>query len=399
MSLRDFVRRSLPLIGFGMVLTFFSGFGQTFLLSLYIPDLEKLLGISNTAFGGLYAAATMGSALTLPWVGAWYDRMPLWRYVVLVVVGLSLSLLLLSVAGHIVLVLLAFYGLRLFGQGLMSHTAVSSMARYFVVGRGKAISLALLGHPAGEAVLPLSITLLMHTIGWRLTLQLSFLLCLLLVLPVSWYLLRRSGVRLRAYAIQAQGADSSAGVISKMSIVRDRRFGVIAPLIFMHGFSITVVLFFQLKLGEVNGWTPAWIAGSIAAFALASATGILSAGPLVDRFSARRLFPYYAFPYLIGLAILIFFRHPLAYPAALFSLGLSNGFGSTINSALMAEAYGAGVIGKVRSLFATVIVVSTGLGPILFGLFLDNGWTFPEAYTGVAVGMALAILNGFRRLQ
>jgi MFS family permease len=398
MSVRDFVRRSLPLIGFGALLTFFSGFGQTFLLSLYIPDLEKMLGINNTAFGGLYAAATMGSALTLPWIGAWYDRMPLRKYVVLVVSGLGLSLLLLSVSEHILLVLVSFYGLRLFGQGLMSHTAVSSMARYFTMGRGKAISLALLGHPAGEAILPLSITLLMSTIGWRMTLQLSFVLCLLLVLPMAWVLLRRSGIRLRAYAIQAQGADGLGGVISKLSIVRDRRFWVIAPLIFMHGFSITVVLFFQLKLGEVNGWTPAWIAGSIAAFALASATGIVSAGPLVDRFSARSLFPYYAFPYLIGLGILIFFRQPLAYPAALFALGLSNGFGSTINSALMAESYGAGVIGRVRSLFATVIVVSTGLGPILFGLLLDHGWGFPAAYSLVAAGMALAIGNGFRRL-
>jgi MFS family permease len=398
MSVRDFVRRSLPLIGFGALLTFFSGFGQTFLLSLYIPDLEKMLGINNTAFGGLYAAATMGSALTLPWIGAWYDRMPLRKYVVLVVGGLGISLLLLSVSAHVVLVLVSFYGLRLFGQGLMSHTAVSSMARYFTMGRGKAISLALLGHPAGEAILPLSITLLMSTIGWRMTLQLSFALCLLLVLPMAWVLLRRSGIRLRAYAIQAQGADSLGGVISKLSIVRDRRFWVIAPLIFMHGFSITVVLFFQLKLGEVNGWTPAWIAGSIAAFALASATGIMSAGPLVDRFSARRLFPYYAFPYLIGLGILIFFRQPLAYPAALFALGLSNGFGSTINSALMAESYGAGVIGRVRSLFATVIVVSTGLGPILFGLLLDHGWGFPAAYSLVAAGMVLAIVNGLRRL-
>jgi MFS family permease len=398
MSVRDFVRRSLPLIGFGALLTFFSGFGQTFLLSLYIPDLEKMLGINNTAFGGLYAAATMGSALTLPWIGAWYDRMPLRKYVVLVVGGLGISLLLLSVSEHFVLVLVSFYGLRLFGQGLMSHTAVSSMARYFTMGRGKAISLALLGHPAGEAILPLSITLLMSTIGWRMTLQLSFALCLLLVLPMAWVLLRRSGIRLRAYAIQAQGADSLGGVISKLSIVRDRRFWVIAPLIFMHGFSITVVLFFQLKLGEVNGWTPAWIAGSIAAFALASATGIMSAGPLVDRFSARRLFPYYAFPYLIGLGILIFFRQPLAYPAALFALGLSNGFGSTINSALMAESYGAGVIGRVRSLFATVIVVSTGLGPILFGLLLDHGWGFPAAYSLVAAGMVLAIVNGLRRL-
>ena len=52
------LRDSLPLLVFGLILTFFSSFGQTFLLSLYVPSIEALLGISNTAFGSLYAVAT-----------------------------------------------------------------------------------------------------------------------------------------------------------------------------------------------------------------------------------------------------------------------------------------------------------------------------------------------------
>jgi hypothetical protein len=65
-KLKLFFRNNAGLIGFGMLLTFFSSFGQTFLLSLYVPSTEKLLNISNTEFGIVYAVATIGSVLTLP---------------------------------------------------------------------------------------------------------------------------------------------------------------------------------------------------------------------------------------------------------------------------------------------------------------------------------------------
>lgn len=145
------LRGSLPLLAFGLILTFFSSFGQTFLLSLSVPAIESLLGISNTVFGSLYAVATLSSAFTLPWLGGRFDRMPIRRYTLMVLLGLIAGLLLLSSARHIIVVGIAFYGLRLFGQGLMSHTAISAMARYFEANRGKAIGTATLGHPIGEA--------------------------------------------------------------------------------------------------------------------------------------------------------------------------------------------------------------------------------------------------------
>ena len=66
---------------------------------------------------------------------------------------------------------------------------------------------------------------------------------------------------------------------------------------------------------------------------------------------------------------------------------------------MMAEIYGVGVIGRVRSIFATVIVVSTGVGPIVFGIMLDAGWAFSRAFTVVSAAMALAVANGIRGLR
>jgi MFS family permease len=394
---KSFLMDNLPLLGFGLMYTLFSSYGQTFLLSLYVPSIEGLLNISNTEFGSLYAIVTIGSALTLPWLGAYFDKIDLKPYSLIVAFGLSVSLLLLSFSHHFIMVLIAFYGLRLFGQGLFSHTSISAMARYFSTNRGKAIGLVSLGYPAGEAVLPILIALLIAGIGWRGALQVSAIQIVLVIIPLTLFLLNRSKSSIQAYKTQNSLSSSGRVKVRMWRIFGDRRFWVIAPVVFMLGFTNTAIFFFQLKFGEARGWSPEWVAASLSAFALAGALGMLGTGVLVDRFSGRKLFPFFLVPYLIGLGVLILYKQPLAYPMALAFLGLSNGMGSTINNAMLAEIYGTNIIGQLRSIFITVMVVSTALGPIAFGVLLDSDISFSLIYSLVTIAMLLTALNGLRR--
>ena len=392
-----FLKYNLSLLAFGLLLAFFSSFGQTFLLSLYVPSIEELLGVSNAEFGTIYAVATIGSGLTLPWIGGYFDKMETRRYTLLVIGGLMAALLLLSFSYHVILVILGFYGLRLFGQGLMTHTSVSSMARYFGADRGKAIGAASLGHPAGEALLPILITLLMGAIGWRGALQVSALTCGLVVTPLAIFLLSRSKIRIRAYRMQNHAAKNHVRKVDIRNVLRDRNFWIITPAVFMIGFTNTAIFFFQLKLGEAKGWSPEWVAGSLSAFAIAGALGMTGIGSLVDRFTARRLFPFNMIPYLFGLLALILFDHRLVYPVALILIGLGHGTGRTIKDAMLAEIYGSDIIGQVRSFFITVMVVSTAIGPVVFGILLDLSVSYTAIFTGVLITTLLAFLNGLRK--
>jgi len=393
-----FLKYNLSLLAFGLLLAFFSSFGQTFLLSLYVPSIEELLGISNAEFGTIYAVATVGSALTLPWLGGYFDTIDTKRYTLMVLAGLMVALLLLSFSYHVILVVIGFYGLRLFGQGLMTHTSVSSMARYFGADRGKAIGAASLGHPAGEASLPILITLLMGVIGWRGALQVSALTCALVVAPLALFLLSRSKTRIRAYQMQNHAARYQTRKVDIRGIMRDRRFWIIIPVVFMIGFTNTAIFFFQLKLGAAKGWSPEWVAGSLSAFAVAGAIGMTGIGSLVDRFTARRLFPFHMIPYLLGLLALILFDHRLVYPVALTLIGLGHGTGRTIKDAMLAELYGSDIIGQIRSFFITVMVVSTALGPVVFGVLLDLEVSYTLIFSGVLVATLLSFLNGLRKI-
>ena len=48
----------------------------------------------------------------------------------------------------------AIFFLRLFGQGLMSHTSSTAMAKIFSKNRGKALAISWLGLSLGEGILP-----------------------------------------------------------------------------------------------------------------------------------------------------------------------------------------------------------------------------------------------------
>jgi MFS family permease len=106
-------------------------------------------------------------------------------------------------------------------------------------------------------------------------------------------------------------------------------------------------------------------------------------------------------PYLVGVLFLSFGENRLIYPMSLLFLAMSNGAGSTIKNALFAEVYGTEIIGAVRSMFTTIMVFSTALGPLSFGLLLDAGWTFGQVFLlsgGVLLAIIIWSLALYRRL-
>lgn len=391
--LGNFIHENQRLLSFGFLLTFFSCFGQTTVVSLYVPQLGAAFQLSNTGISGLYAAATVGSAFLLPWAGRYVDTVPLMRYTAWVILLLAIALLELSFAAVPGMVLLGFWGIRFGGQGLMSNTAASVMVRGFEANRGKALSLSTLGYPVSEAIMPLVVAFLISTVGWRAALQLSSAWMVVVVLPLSLVLLRSAPETLKRPMVLVDESDIEGAktVRNPWRLIRGRAFWVLTPSFFLLAFINTAIFFFQVQLGYSRGWDPEWVAGSLSAFAVASACGMLVSGPLVDRFTARKLFPLFLGPYVAGLILLAAFEMPLIYPFSLLFLGLSNGMSSTIKNAVLAEIYGTSVIGSVRSLFTMMTVFSTALGPVTFGLFTDLGLSYKRLLLASAVAVVMAI--------
>ncbi|WP_017582134.1 MFS transporter [Nocardiopsis valliformis] len=154
------------LIG-GFALFLFSSFGQTFFVSLFSADLRGEFELSHGQFGALFTAATLAAALVMTQVGRAVDLYGAHRVVPALMLMLALGAALMAVTFHVWVLFLALFILRLFGQGMMSHTSFTLTGRWFVRERGRATSVAALGLNTGEALLPLAVVAVLALAGWR----------------------------------------------------------------------------------------------------------------------------------------------------------------------------------------------------------------------------------------
>jgi len=134
----------------------------------------------------------------------------------------------------------------------------------------------------------------------------------------------------------------------------------------------------------VDGWYGACFAG----FGIAKLIFSVYGGILVDRFTARRLFPYFVIPAFLGFLALAFIFHKISPMIFLPMLGITMGVSGVVTSAVIAEIYGVDKIGKIRSLFTVLMVVGAAIGPILYGALLDAGITF----THIAAASSIALI-------
>ena len=180
----SFLRDNARWISGGFLLTFFSSFGQTFFIGLSGEELRAKFDLTDGEFGGIYMIATIGSALTLPFLGRVLDHMPGWKVARFVIPALAAACVLMAFSPSLALLVVALYALRLFGQGMMTHTAYTEIGRWFVANRGRATSLIVPGHQTGEALLPIAFTSVAVTLGWQAGWLIGAALLMLFALPM-----------------------------------------------------------------------------------------------------------------------------------------------------------------------------------------------------------------------
>ena len=384
-----FLKANFSGVSFGWLLTLFSSFGQTFLISLYIPEFVETFQLSEGTFGNIYAGATVVASMVMLSVGHTLDHYPVKRVTALTILGLVASLVIMSSAPNWAFLVVALIGLRLAGQGMMGHISQTVMARYYTADRGKALSIASLGFSIGEALFPFAISIIITQLGWRAAAIASAGLLVIFLL----ILLTR---QLQHFDPPKQTSDhhkQKALWRYYRDYVREKRFFVLLPGIFVMPFTITGIFFFQYVIAEEKGWSVTLYSAFFTGFAIARFVFSLLGGLWVDRFSAPVMFRFFLVPLLIGIVPLTVVDHISGALIFLMLSGTSMGMSNPVKSALFAEMYGTEHLGTVRSLFTMIMVVSTALGPLVVGNLMDSGVAL-EWVMGLMLSLVLlAVLN------
>ena len=156
----------------------------------------------------------------------------------------------------------------------------------------------------------------------------------------------------------------------------------------------TGVFVYQSFVTSSKGWGEFTIAQSFMSYSIFTVSTLLLAGPLIDKFSSRKLLIYMNIPLLISTFVIILFDSSVTAFVFLGLIGISNGFANVLGSATWAEIYGVKHIGSIKALTTALMVFSTAFGTALFGVLIDIGFSIEK----IAVVSAIYIFSSLALL-
>ena len=368
------IKLSYKIIIFGFIFTFFSTFGQSFFIGLFNSSIRSDLDISHGQFGSIYALATLISSFTLIWVGKKIDDFKLLYFSFFVILLLFFASIFFSFVNSIYLLFIGIFFLRLSGQGLMSHTATTSISRYFDRSRGKALSATWLGLSLAEFIMPVTIVFFLSVYSWR-SIWLSIALIILLLLPLlSYFTVRNVSLSSREKE-NIILKNPSIKSWTRKEVLLDPKFYLITLLMVALPAINTGVFVYQSFILESKGWGEFVIAKSFMSYAILSVLTLFIAGPIIDKFTSRKILPFMNLPSLVSMLVLFYFDSYISSFFVLGFMGISNGLANVLGSSTWAEIYGVKYIGSIKALTTAMMVFSTAFGTAIFGTIIDSGYS------------------------
>ena len=390
-----FKNLSLKVIIFGFIFTFFSSFGQSFFLGLFNSSIRNELSITHGQFGSIYASATLLSSFFLIWLGKKIDDIDIFKFAFLVTLLLSFSCFFFSNISSVTILFLAIFLMRFSGQGMMSHTATTTISRYFSKSRGKALSTSWFGLSSAEFILPVLIIYLLTIYDWK-NIWMSISALVIIFLPIASYiLLKNLHLDSREITNDKNYKDENIKQWKRIEVLKDYRFYIIGANMLAMPWIATGVFVYQSFILESKNWGPYIIAQSFMAYSILSVITLFFSGFLIDKFSSRKILIYMNIPLLLAALILIYFKNPISSFVFLGLIGISNGFANVLGSSTWAEIYGVKYIGSIKALTTALMVFATAFGTALFGVLIDYGFSIEQIAVVSATYISISLVSLF----
>jgi MFS family permease len=369
----ELYRKHKAYLTFGTLTLFFSGIGQTYLISLFNSDIQKEFGLTTNEQSYVYSLATFAASLCLPFIGRLIDKKKPLFMAIIIGVLLALGTLSLRYAFNVLLLFLSYFVIRFLGQASISMVATTFIARTFGKYRGKAMAFCALGRSVAEGVFPFIVTTLMLHYGWKNGITFLSMIILFIYVPFSYFLLKNGTPDEPIYEEKEEVSDLQFNKSGNLSdVYKDKRIYLISMANAILPFVMTGIFFHHAILLTEKGWTLALWGQSFMLFSTLHIISSLISGYLIDKYSARHLLPFILIPLLLAFLAFYSFSGNILCWIFLGLIGLSLGCVGNIRSAFYAEIYGTKNLGTIKSIDSTLMVISTSIAPTLYGLALGH---------------------------
>jgi len=384
LSYAGLLKRHFGLVAAAYLAVFTGNLGQSFFIGLFQADISNYLDITAGEFGSIYAAITMISGFLVMHFGPKIDWIAPRRYVLSVLVVLTIGVLMLTLSPWWGLSVVGLGLQRLCGQGLMTHFGSTLAGREFTLNRGKALGLVTLGMPTGEVILPPVIALMAISYSWQQVwwsiLGVLIVLWVLLILFVDWPPAPR------------QKKDNKTQDNAGPSPTRDSRFWRLLPLLMVLPITLTGIFIYQAQMTQDLSASVTTYALALTGLGIARFPGALLGGRWIDEFGATTLAKLYLLPFALALLFAALFGGNAGIWILMLGAGMALGMSSPIGDTLLVRLWGRDHLGQVRSLKSAFMVFSTGIAPAFLGFMIDAGVRFQSILLGMLCFLVIAWL-------
>jgi len=377
----------------GSTATMALGFGALGLTSVFLQPLEAEFGLSRADTSLIYAIATIGMALGGSFWGRLSDRLDVRILLTIGGAGISASLISMAAVQSLWQIYLSSAILGGFGFSVLYAPLLATSGEWFPKHRGFVTGIVTAGGALGQGVMPFSASLMMNTLGWRLTylsLGVGVLIALMTVLPfVRW-----------PHGRAAPGA-AIGGPATNLTDQQKQQVVLLATAAFLCCACMGVPLMHLANfVGTICG-SPTVGATSLLAAMIAGAIGRVCFGLYADRTS-----PLSGYALASAMQTVCVLVYPsLGNAVSLLALSTVFGFGFAgnmtclvicVRDAVPANRFG-GAIGAVMLVAWMGMAAGGYLGGWLFDAFANYAISFAAA--GIAGVLNLLIIFIIRQTR
>ena len=364
--------------------------GQTMGFSVFTDLLMEELGLSRVELSFAYCIGTVGSGLTLPWLGKVLDRLGERKMAVASVIAIGLILFYLSQTGPLsrglgkilpasiasfLVIGLGFYMIRAAAQGVLSMTCRNAIGKWFDYQRGLALAISGVLVSFTYSLAPRGLDWLIQRHGHDGAWMLMGAVTLAVMAPLAWLLFRDQpeddGLKMDNGKIAAKPHNNPDMQIhrefTRDEAVRDYSFWVFNFTFSFYGLFATAFTFHILSLGQEFQFDRERILSLFVPIAAVSVTTNLIFGAINTRLRIKILLIIMNLGCLAAVLGMLMLNQPGGIPAYVIGNGIASGGFVCLTGIVFPRFYGRKHLGAISGVNMSSMVIGSGLGPLLFG--------------------------------
>jgi MFS family permease len=384
--------------------TFATSPGQTYMISVFNPSFRDALSLSLSQLTGAYMLGTVLASIPQPYIGHWSDRVGIRRMVALVVLFLSLACVFIAQVNSLFMLALAFFFLRLFGQGALELLSTNMLPMWFRerLGRVSGVKDFVVSLLIGGV--PLGVLAVISQIGWRGTYMLAGAVVLGVMLPVAFFIYVGRPEDIGEVVEGVDSPQEPANVELRTSTpekdftlkeaMGTRAYWILVLSRIAWSAITTAITFNLLPIFTELGFSKEAAAGLFSLLMIASAIFLILGGALADLVDLRWLVSGSLGLYSLAVGALILMPPAAAILSYTLTLGLGQGLYGGLSNTIWVRYFGRTHLGKIRGSLWTATVAGSSIGPFLMGLAFDRFGNFQLSLIVAASVMAIMAIAG-----